>query len=234
MPSCPLSPVLSIPVPTGGVKLFVRLWQELDGVQQYADYTYTESGTLAPATISSPTSGSKLTATNVTFKWAGSASPAEFVFRVGTAGQGSKDLYDSGGITTTSQTISVPANGITIYVQLWQMIDSTWQVSYYTYTESGTPTPAALTSPSPGSTLTGTSITFNWAGGAGPIAYQFLVGTHGVGSGNLLNTYQTHATSATVTVSANGETVDVRLNQEINGVWTSTDYTYTASGPPIV
>ena len=91
-----------------------------------------------------------------------------------------------------------------------------------------------MTSPAPGSTPTGASVTFNWAGGAGPIAYQFLVGTHGVGSGNLLNTYQTHATSATVTVSANGETVDVRLNQEINGVWTSTDYTYTASGPPIV
>jgi hypothetical protein len=123
---------VTIPVPSGGVTLFVRLWQELDGVQQYADYTCTEAGTLTPAVISRPTSGSKLTSTNVTFSWAGSSSPEEFVFRVGTTGQGSRDLYDSGGITATSQTISVPANGITIYVQLWQLINSTWQVSYYT------------------------------------------------------------------------------------------------------
>jgi len=228
----PATTSVTIPMPTGGVTLFVRLWQELDGVDQYAVYTYAEVGTLTPAVISSPTSGSTLTATNVTFNWAGSSSPAEYVFRAGTTGQGSKDLYDSGGITATSQTISDPANGITIYVQLWQLINSTWQVSYYTYTESGTPTPAVVTSPSPGSTLTGTSITFNWAGGAGPIAYQFLVGTHGVGSGNLLNTYQTHATSATVTIPSNGERIWVRLNQEINGVWTSTDYTYTADSTP--
>jgi hypothetical protein len=220
---------VTIPVPADGVTLHVRLMQELNGVWQTADYTYTESGTSAPAVITGPTSGSTLTATNVTFSWPGGKGTFEYQLRVGTTGPGSSDVYNSPGLFTTSQTVTVPANGVTLYVELAQQLNGVWQAAEYTYTEPGAPTPAAVTSPAPSSTFTATSVTFNWAGGAGPTAYQFLVGTHGVGSGNLLNTFQTHETSATVIVPANGEKIWVRLNQQISGVWTSTDYTYTAA-----
>jgi sugar lactone lactonase YvrE len=223
---------MAVTIPADGVTLHVRLMQELDGVWQQADYTYTEPGTSAAAVITSPANGSTLSATNVTFSWPGGKGPYEYQLRVGTTGPGSSNVYDSPGLFTTAQTVSVPANGVTLFVRLAQQLNGAWQTADYTYIEPGSPTPATVTSPAPGSTFTSSSVTFNWAGGAGPIAYQFLVGTHGVGSGNLLNTYQTHATSATVTIPANGEKIWVRLNQEISGVWSSTDYTYTADSTP--
>ena len=80
------------------------------------------------------------------------------------------------------------------------MIDAVWQSTDYTYTETGTLVPASITSPAQGSTLTGASVTFNWAGGSGPVEYDLYVGSTGVGSSDVFNSGVVKATSATVTV----------------------------------
>ena len=79
----------------------------------------------------------------------------------------------------------MPTYGQTVYATLGSLIGWVWQWAYYTYTEAGTPVPAALTSPTPGSTLPGSSVTFAWTGGAGPAEYLLCLGTTGVGSWNL-------------------------------------------------
>jgi hypothetical protein len=217
-------------LPTNGVTLFVRLWSLMNGTWQSIDYLYTESGTLAPAALTSPAPGSTLTGSSVTFTWTGGSGPAAYQLWLGTTRVGSQNLYDSGATTATSETVTVPANGVTVFARLWSEIDGSWRSADYIYTEAGTPVPAALTSPQPGSTLTGSSVAFTWTGGSGPAAYELWLGTAGAGSHNLYDSGSTTATSETVTVPANGVTVFARLYQLINGTWRSSDYTYTESG----
>ena len=222
----------TVTVPTNGVTLFARLYSRINGTWQLIDYLYTESGTFAPAALTSPQPASTLTGSSVTFTWTGGSGPAAYQLWLGTTGVGSQNLYDSGATTATSETVTVPANGVTVFARLYQLINGTWQSGDYTYTEAGAFAPAALTSPTPGSTLTGSSATFTWTGGSGPAAYQLWLGTTRVGSQDLYDSGSTTATSETVTVPANGVTVFARLYQLINGTWRSSDYTYTEAGTP--
>jgi len=50
-----------VTLPTYGVKVYARLYQRINNVWQSADTTYTEGGTITPATLS-PTAGTVLTA----------------------------------------------------------------------------------------------------------------------------------------------------------------------------
>ncbi|MGC2499397.1 MAG: choice-of-anchor D domain-containing protein, partial [Acidobacteriaceae bacterium] len=91
--------------------------------------------------------------------------------------------------------------------------------------------PASMVSPTPGTTLGGSSVTFTWNAGSGVSAYQLWLGTTGTGSADV-GTYSAASTTAS-TVSMNvtgvptsGATMYVRLLSEINGSWQSTDYTY--------
>ena len=230
----------AVTVPTQGATLYVRLRQLLNGAWQQRDYIYTEFGSLTPATLTSPTPGSTLTAassltattaasTSVTFTWTGGVGVVDYVLLVGTTGVASSKIYDSGDVNVTSETVTVPTQGATLYVRLRQLIGGAWRQTDYTYTEPGTPTPATLTSPTPGSTLTGSTVTFTWAGGIAIQDYQLIVGTTGLGSSNIYNSdpISSTITSETVTVPTTGATLYVRLRQRLNGAWQQTDYTYT-------
>jgi len=87
---------------------------------------------------------------------------------------------------------------------------------------------ATITSPTPGSTLTGASTTFTWnAGPAGTTGYYLWVGTS-LGAADLVNIGPLSGTSATVNLPTNGATVYVRLWTVINGTTLlSNNYTYT-------
>src|SRR4029079_4034135 len=93
----------------------------------------------------------------------------------------------------------------------------------------GTLQAATMTSPTPGSTLTRASATFNWTAGFGVTEYWLTIGTTGVGSKDILN--QSTGTAQSMTVNGlpfTGGTIYVRLWSNLNGTWASTDYTYTA------
>jgi hypothetical protein len=48
---------------------------------------------------------------------------------------GSSNLYNSGGTTATTETVSgLPTTGVKVYVRLYQMINGVWQSTDYTYT----------------------------------------------------------------------------------------------------
>jgi hypothetical protein len=92
--------------------------------------------------------------------------------------------------------------------------------------------PTVLTSPVPGTTLTGSNVTFTWTAMPGATAYYLRVGTMGVGSTNLLITGKKTVTSWTVTdLPINGQTVYVRLITAYNLVQMQEDYTFTAAEP---
>jgi hypothetical protein len=222
----------SVTVPTDGVPLYARLYSEISGVWQFTDCTFTASGTPVPAALTSPTVGSTLSSSSVTFNWSSGSGVTAYMFHLGTKGAGSDDLCLMNPTTaTTSGSVTVPTNGLTVYARLYSEIGGVWQHADYTFTESGTPVPAALTSPTPGSTLSGTSVTFTWSSGRGVTAYMFHLGTKGAGSDDLrlMNT-TTATTTGSVTVPAFGLTLYARLYSEIAGVWQFTDYTFTESG----
>jgi hypothetical protein len=116
-----------------------------------------------------------------------------------------------------------------VYARLWSEISGAWQSADYTYTEAGTPVLPVLTTPAPGSVLSGSSVAFTWTAGAGPVAYQLYLGTAGVGSHNLYASGATTATTETVSdLPTTGVTVYARFWWKIDEVWQSADYTYTA------
>ncbi len=94
-------------------------------------------------------------------------------------------------------------------------------------------TSAVITSPAPGSALTGTSVTFVWTAVSGATDYDLWLGFNGAGSSDLYNSGIITNTSSTVTgLPTKGTAIYTRLYYEIKGVWRYNDYTYTeaASG----
>jgi sugar lactone lactonase YvrE len=101
-------------------------------------------------------------------------------------------------------------------------------------TASGTATPAAskaaLTSPAPGTVLSGSSVLFTWTGAAHASGYSLWLGSTGVGSSNLYDSHATTGTAVTVTgLPVNGETIYARIYTIVNGAALYNDYTYTAA-----
>jgi hypothetical protein len=135
-------------------------------------------------------------------------------------------------VTATTETVSdLPNNGQTFYVRLYYLINGGWQYTDYTYVASGSPTPAALTTPTPNTLtpLSGSSVAFSWNPGNVATHFEFYVGTTGVGSSNLYNSGNVTVTTETVSdLPTNGSTVYARLYWFINGVWQHADYTYVA------
>ena len=87
---------------------------------------------------------------------------------------------------------------------------------------------ATMQGPAPGSTLSGSSTTFNWSPGTNVTEYWLWVGTNGPGSLNLYDANQ-HMNLSTVVngIPTNGQPVYVRLFTDIDGVFQYNDYVYT-------
>jgi hypothetical protein len=185
------------------------------------------------ASLTSPVPGSTLSATSVSFQWTSGTGVSAYWLEVGTGGVGSKNLYNSSQGAATSRTVSgLPTSG-TINVRLYSKIGDDWQWSDYTFTGGAAlPSKASLTSPVPGSTLSATSVSFQWTSGTGVSAYWLEVGTGGVGSKNLYNSSQGAATSRTVSGLPTSGTINVRLYSKIGDDWQWSDYTFTVSAAP--
>ena len=88
---------------------------------------------------------------------------------------------------------------------------------------------AVMSSPTPGSTLTSSSATFNWTSGSGVTSYWLHVGNAGAGSTNIFNNGGTQ-TSRTVTGLPTLGIINVRLWSWMSGGWQYNDYTYLGAG----
>jgi large repetitive protein len=186
-----------------------------------------------------PTPGSTLGGASVDFIWNEAAESDEYLIRVGTNGPGSLNIYNGSPIAFSanpSATVSgIPTNGAPVYVTLGYKAGGTWQLINYTYTAYGTPTPPSMATPTPGSTLSGASVTFTWNKGAGSSDFLIRAGTNGPGSLNIYNGSPIAFTanpSATVSgIPTNGAPVYVTLGYKIGGTWQLINYTYTAASP---
>jgi hypothetical protein len=217
----------TVNIPCDGGTVFAKLGSSTNGVWQYNYYTFIEA---LPAKLTSPTAGSTLTSASATFNWTAGIGVTEYDLYLGTTGVGSNNLYQTGHVEVTSAALTtLPENGATIYARLLSLINGAWQSNDYTFIEAS---PATLTSPTPGSVLGASNITFNWTTAPLATEYDLYLGSTGVGSNNLYQSGHITATTATVpTLPTTGATVYVRLLSLINGAWQSIDYTFKESPP---
>jgi hypothetical protein len=219
-------------LPTNGSAVYVTLYSSVGGVWLSNAYTYTAFNAASGAgVITSPANGSTLTGSSVAFNWtAGSGATAYWLDIGNTAG--GNNYYSSGnlGNVLTVTASGLPTNGSTVYATLYSLIAGSWTPSAYTYTAYNLAgAGGVITTPASGSTLTGSSVTFDWTAGAGASAYWLDVGSASGGnnyysSGNLGNVLTTTASG----LPTDGSTIYVTLYSLISGAWSGSAYTYTA------
>jgi serine protease len=209
-------------LPVIGNPVYVRLWTLVGGTWLYRDYTYTAFD--ARAVMTSPVPGSALNASSVTFAWTPGTGATSYWLEVGTTLGSSNLSSQSVGLATSAPVSGLPLTSATIYVRLWTQLAAGWYFTDYTYTTIDAI--AAMTSPTPGSLLVTSSVTFNWNAVSGATQYWLEIGTS-PNDANLFFTQSTGTwTSINASVPTNGNPVYVRLWTLFGGIWRYADYTY--------
>lgn len=218
-------------LPVDGRTIYVRLFCQVGETWKYLDSSYQAgaSGAASRAQMISPAPGSTLPGSTITFQWSAGSGVAQYFLFVGSSTNGD-DIYKGDQGLGLSATVSgIPTDGRTIYVRLYSRIGEDWQSYDYTYTApKSAATPAEMTSPAPGSTLTGSTVTFQWSAGSGVDQYYLKVGSTR-DAGDLYQKDQARNLSATVSgIPTDGRTIYVWLLSRIGENWHYKDYTYTA------
>jgi hypothetical protein len=221
-------------IPQFGEGLYATLYSYVSGAWQPIVYPYTAAGSPVAATVTTPTPSSTLSGSSVTFTWSAGEGVTNYWFNLGTmdSGADAKNLYSGSATTLTSVSVTgLPTNGETIYATLYSYIAGAWQPTVYTYTATGSPSPAVLTTPSPTTQLTSSTVTFSWSAGNPATSYWLNLGTasSGANAKNIYSSGSTAATSVTVTgLPTNGETIYATLYSYIDGAWQPSVYSYSA------
>ncbi len=140
-----------------------------------------------PATMTSPASGSTLSGASVTFQWSSGSGVSDYWLYVSNVAAGGDELWNTDEGSKTSQAVTgLPGNGSTVYVRLWSEIGTVWEYIDYTY-KAAAPTLATMVSPVNGSTLSGSSVTFQWSAGNGVSEYWLYASKVSVGGTDLWN-----------------------------------------------
>jgi hypothetical protein len=188
------------------------------------------SGFANNAVMVSPTPGSKLTSSTVTFEWSAGIGTTAYYLYIGTTPGGNNIASVNAKTSLSAMVSTLPTNGATFYVTLLSYTGSTWLRVPYTYIATGTGTGGTMTSPTVGSKLTSSTATFTWTAGTGISSYFLYIGTTS-GGDNLGTVNPGSKTSATVTtLPTNGETFYVTLLSLNGATWIRTPYMYIASG----
>ncbi|MGB0111004.1 MAG: hypothetical protein WBP52_21105 [Terriglobales bacterium] len=219
-------------LPTDGSTVYVTLYSNINGSWVSTPYTFTAfNSALGKGVITTPAPGATLSGSSVTFDWTAGAGTSAYWLAVGSTA-GGDNYYSSGnlGNVLTATVNGLPTNGSTLYVTLYSLIGGAWVPNAYSYTALSAAVGGVITTPTPGSTLSGGSVTFDWTAGASASAYWLVVGSTAGGddyysSGNLGNVL----TATVYELPTNGSKVYVTLYSVIAGAWVSNGYTYTAA-----
>jgi glucose/arabinose dehydrogenase len=219
-------------LPTDGSTVHVRLWYRVLGLWRSSDFRYT-AATVAPGTpaVTSPSPGSTLAGRSVLFEWTDNFAPVlEWWLYAGSA-PGRNDYFDSRslGLRTSVLVTGLPADGRVVSVRLWFRLLGSWQFVDASFTAATIGTPA-ITSPSAGTTLAGTT-SFTWVANGESVAEWWLYAGSKLGS-NDLHDSGTLGSSLTTVVSGlptNGSMVHVRLWYRLGASWHFRDTAYATT-----
>ena len=238
-------------LPTNGSTIWARLfWKTSSGAAwQSRDYSYTAAssggggGSGSPGMVS-PSSGSTLSGSTATFSWAKNGTTVSNWWLYVGPSTGSASFHNSGSLSggTLSRSVSgLPTNGSTVWVRLYWKTSSgaAWQSRDYSYNSgssggggSGSP---GLVAPNPGSTFSGSSVTFSWGKNGASVNEWWLYVGPSTGSASFHNSGSLSGGTLSRSVSGlptNGSTVWVRLywKTSSSGAWQSQDYSFNSAG----
>lgn len=221
-------------IPLNGGPVRVWLYSLLGGTWQANIYDFT-TATPQKAVLQNPAPGSTLSSSTTTFSWAAVSGAQAYWLYVGTPQNTSKYFSQVTGLNRTVSVGGIPMDGGTVRVWLYTQFGGSWYGNMYDLTASGAGTPTAkavVTSPSPGSRLSGTSVTFQWSAGSGVSAYWIYVGIPG-NSSKFLSSNVGQNRSVTVNgLPSDGSAVRVWLYSQINGSWLENVYDFSAFQAP--
>ena len=219
-------------LPNDGSTVYATLWSLVGDQWVNNQYTYTAyNNSSTKGVMQTPPPGSTLSGTSVAFTWSAGTLSSAYWLDAGSTPFGN-NYYQSGnlGNVLTTTATGLPTDGSTVYVTLWSLVGGQWVNNQYTYTAySASQATAVITTPTPGSTFTGPTVTFNWTAGTGSSAYWLDIGSVPGGnqyyqSGNLGNVL----TATVNNLPTDGSTVYVTLYSLVGGQWIANAYTYTA------
>lgn len=196
-----------------------------------ANYRQEVGGVPGAATLVSPTGTTS--AASPTFTWNRVTGATWYYVWVDTAAGASairEWVTDAAVCSGTTCSVSRPlaVGSYSWWIQTWNSSGYGPWSSSLSFNRVCAGATTAMTSPTPSSTLTGTSVTFSWAGNPCATSYYLYVGTT-PGGFNLYNASTGLTQSALVTgLPKDGSTVYVRLWTLADAVWTYVDYSYTA------
>jgi len=217
-------------LPSDGSTVYVTLYSLISGSWLNNAYTY---GAFNPASgkavMQSPTNGALLTGSGATFTWSTGTDVSQYWLDIGSTSGGNQYYSASQGSNTSVSVGGLPTNGSQVYVTLYSLIGGNWLYNQYSYTAVSF-TDAVMTSPTPGSTLTGSSVQFIWSAGNGATDYWLDIGSSAGGNQYYSADQGNNLTQTAYGVPTDGSTVYVTLYSFVNGAWQSNSYTYTAAG----
>jgi hypothetical protein len=222
-------------LPSDGSTIWVRWYEQVSGSWQSTDYSYSAlGGPTSLGFVQTPVPGATLTSSAPAFTWSLGTGATAYYLNIGST-SGGNNYYSSGnlGNVATVTTKGLPTNGSTVYATLYSLVGGTWYSHTYTYTAFNTGSSiATISTPTPGSTFTGSSVTFTWASATGAQAYWVDIGStsgaHDISSSGSLTKSGTTHTLTVNTLPTNGSAVYVTLYTELSSVWTGNTYQYTA------
>ena len=230
-------------LPEDGSIIYVRLWSRT-GVESwlYNDYTFKAANAKpVAAVLTNPQPGSTLSSSTVKFEWSAGNGALQYWLDISNI-SGKSDIYWKDQGTARSVIVSgLPTDGRLLYIRLWTRLGpktTDWISKDYVYTAfNATPIAAVLTSPAPGSTLSSTSVKFEWSAGFNVEEFWLTISSSADLNVNpdIYSQSQGFSRSQTVqNLPTDGRTVYVRLYWKIEGAWLYSEYIYKAVEPKVL
>jgi sugar lactone lactonase YvrE len=220
-------------LPENGSTVYATWYYLLNGSWVSNAYTYNAFGVNAEkGAITSPTPGSNLTGSSATFSWTAGAGATAYWIDAGSSPGGSQYLQSGNlGNVLTKTVNGLPTDGSPINVTLYSLNNGQWlNNAYLFYAFNASSGLAAMQTPIPGSTLSGTSATFTWSADPNATAYWLDIGSNAGGNQYYQSGSMGGLTATVYSLPANGTTIYVTLYSLVGGQWLNQQYSYL-SGP---
>lgn len=222
-------------MPLDGRPVYVTLYSWLNNTWKPSSTWFTTANTAAGnkrALMTGPANATTLPGASTTFSWGGGVGVTQYALWIGSS-PAAYDLWASAEGLATSRTVNtLPTDGRKLYVTLYSYLAGVWQAASYQYTAANVAiTKATIASPTPGSTLPGSSATLTWTASNSATAYALWIGRT-PGGYDVYAGYEGASLSRTVsTLPVDGGPVYVTLWSLIKGAWQSTEAIYQTATP---